>query len=186
MTGSIFSALAASVDGYITGRDPGPGRGLGDGGVLFDWYGDTRNAAYFETLARRVGAVVTGRTTYDDSESFGGGSPHATAPVVVLSHRPSPEEFADSDRQHFAGSIGEAIALGRELAGGGDVAIQGGVALGAALDAGLVDEVIIHQVPVLLGAGRPLFVERSGRARLVLVEATPAAGVTHLHYRIEG
>jgi hypothetical protein len=36
----VISALSVSVDGYITGRDPGPGRGLGDGGKLFDWYSD--------------------------------------------------------------------------------------------------------------------------------------------------
>jgi hypothetical protein len=34
----VIAAHAVSVDGYITGREPGPGRGLGDGGVLFDWY----------------------------------------------------------------------------------------------------------------------------------------------------
>jgi hypothetical protein len=32
----VISAHAVSVDGYITGRDPGAGRGLGDGTVLFD------------------------------------------------------------------------------------------------------------------------------------------------------
>ena len=39
----VFSAHAVSVDGFITGRAPGPGRGLGDAGLLFDWYfdGDT-------------------------------------------------------------------------------------------------------------------------------------------------
>jgi hypothetical protein len=36
----VCTALAVSVDGYITGRDPGPGRGLGDGTMLFDWYFD--------------------------------------------------------------------------------------------------------------------------------------------------
>ncbi len=36
--GKVFTALAVSADGFITGRDPGPGRGLGDGGLLFDWY----------------------------------------------------------------------------------------------------------------------------------------------------
>ncbi len=29
----VFSALAVSVDGDITGRDPGAGRGLGDGAM---------------------------------------------------------------------------------------------------------------------------------------------------------
>jgi hypothetical protein len=38
--GKVFSALAVSVDGYITGRGPGPGRGLGDAPMLFDWCGD--------------------------------------------------------------------------------------------------------------------------------------------------
>ncbi len=41
--GKVLSALSVSVDGFITGRDPGPGNGLGDGGQLFNWYfdGDT-------------------------------------------------------------------------------------------------------------------------------------------------
>lgn len=29
----VFTALAVPVDGFITGRDPGPGHGLGDGGL---------------------------------------------------------------------------------------------------------------------------------------------------------
>ena len=36
----VFTSLAVSVDGFITGRNPGPGHGLGDGGILFGWYGD--------------------------------------------------------------------------------------------------------------------------------------------------
>ncbi|MGV9865409.1 hypothetical protein [Rhodococcus koreensis] len=101
----VFSAHAVSVDGYITGRNPGPGRGIGDGTSLFDWYGDGDTASrlfdgfrlsepsarIFDTLAGRVGAVVAGRNTYEDSGRFGGGSPHPTARVFVLSHRPAPE-----------------------------------------------------------------------------------------------
>jgi len=181
----VFSALATSADGFLTGRDPRPGHGLGDGGVLFDWYGDPRNASYYQALSDRVGAVVTGRTTYDDSEAFGGGSPHPTAPMVVVSHRPQPEEHAASARQSFAGSIEAAVERARQLAGEKDVAIQGGITLTAAIAAGLVDEVIIHQVPVLLGGGRPLFHDLPAHIRLSLVEAVPAAGVTHLHYQIE-
>jgi len=59
----VFTALAVSVDGYITGRHPGPGHG-------------------------RIGATVAGRNTYDDSDGFGGtGGPHPTAPLFVVSHR---------------------------------------------------------------------------------------------------
>lgn len=181
----VFSALATSVDGYITGRDPRPGHGLGEGGILFDWYADPRNATEYRALVERVGAVVTGRTTYDDSEEFGGEGPHPTAPMVVLSHRPVPAEHAGSERQFFASNIETAVERAQELAGDKDVAIQGGVTLTAAIAAGLVDEVVIHQVPVLLGGGRRLFNDLTDQVRLVLIEAAPAAGVTHLHYRIE-
>lgn len=182
----VLTALAVSVDGFITGRDARPGHGLGDGGVLFDWYGDPRNASYFGSLGDSVGAVVTGRTTYDDCEGFGGGSPHATAPMVVVSHRPAPPEFAGSDRQSFAPSIEEAVRQAVLLAGDTKiVGIQGGVTATAAIAAGLVDELILHQVPVLLGGGRRFFHELPAHVRLELITATPAAGVTHLHYRIE-
>lgn len=180
----VLAALAVSVDGYITGSDPRPGHGLGDGGVLFDWYGDAANGATYQQLSDRVGAVVTGRTTYDDCEGFGGGSPHPTAPMVVVSHRPQPTEYAASPRQVFAGSIEEAVARATELAGSKDVGIQGGVTATGALEAGLVDEVILHQVPVLLGAGRPFFTQLSRQIPLTLIDVTSGAGVTHLHYRI--
>src|SRR4051794_37919815 len=105
----VIAAHAVSVDGYITGRDPRPGHGLGDGGVLFDWYfaGETpskifdgfklseQSAPIFDALAGRVGASVAGRNTYGDSERFGGGSPHPQAPLVVVSHR----DADVSDRQ---------------------------------------------------------------------------------------
>jgi dihydrofolate reductase len=102
----VITALSVSVDSYITGRDPRPGHGLGDGGALFDWYfnGDTpstvfdgfrlsaASAPFFDKMASRVGASLAGRKTYDDSEQFGNdGAPHPTAPLFVLSHRPAPE-----------------------------------------------------------------------------------------------
>jgi hypothetical protein len=65
--------------------------------MLFDWYfdGDTPSSVFggfrlsapsarvFDALAGRVGAVVAGRNTYDDSNGFGGGSPHPAAALVV-------------------------------------------------------------------------------------------------------
>ena len=51
-------------------------------------------------------------------------------------------------------------------------------------DAGLVDEVILHQVPVLLGTGRGFFQELPAHVNLRLLEAIPAPGVTHLHYEV--
>jgi dihydrofolate reductase len=193
----VFSALAVSVDGYITGRDPGAGRGLGDGTMLFDWYfdGDTPSqvsdgfrlsepsARTFDALAARVGAVVAGRNTYEDSEGFGGGSPHPTAPLFVLSHRPVPEM---SEQQTLVTTgIQDAVAAARKAADGKDVGLMGGGVATEALKAGLVDELILHQVPILLGGGRPFFRSLPEHVRLRLVEAIPAPGVTHLHYEVE-
>ena len=90
----VFTALSVSVDGYITGRNPGSGRGLGDATMLFDWYFDGNtpsqvfdgfrlselSAPFFDAEASRVGASLVGRHTYDDSGWVGGGTPHPHAP----------------------------------------------------------------------------------------------------------
>ncbi|CAG7644971.1 dihydrofolate reductase family protein [Actinacidiphila bryophytorum] len=193
----VFSAHAVSVDGYITGRDAGPGRGLGDGTQLFDWYfdGDTPSqefdgfklspagARLFDSLSARTGAIVAGRNTYEDSGRFGGGSPHPTAPLFLLSHRSAPEI---TERQTLVTSgIEDAVAAARGAAGPKDVGLMGGGVVTAALAAGLVDEVVLHQVPVLLGGGRPFFQSLPGHVRLRLMESVPAPGVTHLHYAVE-
>ena len=192
----VIAALAVSVDGYITGRDPGPGQGLGDGTMLFDWYsdGDTPShefdgfrlsepsARVFDAIAGRVGASLAGRNTYDDSMWSAGGTPHPTAPLVVLSHRPAP---AVNERQTFVSTgIEDAVAAARELAGDKDVSLMGGGVVTAALRAGLVDDLVLHQVPVLLGAGRPFFQELPEHVQLRVVEVVAAPGVTHLHYEV--
>ncbi len=195
--GKVISAHSVSVDGYITGRDPGPGQGLGDGAMLFDWYTDgdvasevfdgfrlsAESARFFDARAARVGASLAGRNTYDDSDRFGDdGGPHPTAPLVVLSHRPVP---AMAGRQSLVTTgIEDAVAAARELAGDLDVALMGGGLATEGLKAGLVDEVVLHQVPILLGGGRPFFQELPEHVRLRLVEAVAAPGVTHLHYEV--
>ncbi len=195
----VISAHAVSVDGYISGRTPDGaeefGRGLGDAGMLFDWYmdGDTQSkefdgfklsepsARFFDSLSARVGATVAGRTTYEHSSHFGGGGPHPTAPLIVLSHRPAPEI---SSQQTLVTGIEEAISTAREIAGDKDISLMGGGALTSALAADLVDEVVLHQVPVLLGGGRSFFQEVPKHVNLRLLEVIPAAGVTHLHYEV--
>ncbi|GAB3981893.1 dihydrofolate reductase family protein [Actinoallomurus acanthiterrae] len=137
----------------------------------------------FDDLAGRVGAVITGRNTYDDSDGFGGAGPHPTAPLFVVSHRTAPPEA--TDEQTFVTSIEAGVESARAAAGDRDVAIMGGGVVTAALRAGLLDEVILHQVPVLLGDGRRFFQELPTHIGLSLIEALPAPGVTHLHYRVE-
>ncbi|TXL60819.1 dihydrofolate reductase family protein [Aeromicrobium terrae] len=193
----VIAGLSVSVDGFITGKDPRPGHGLGDAGMLFDWYGDgdvpsqvfdgfrlsARSAELFDSLAARVGASLMGRKTYDDSEGFGGGGPHPTASVVVLSHRPAP---MSSDRQTFVSSgIEDAVAAAKEAAGSKDVGLMGGELVTAAVEAGLVDEIVLHQIPVLLGSGRRFFNALPEHVRLRILEVVPAPGVTHLHYEVQ-
>lgn len=193
---SVLVALSVSVDGFITGRDPRAGHGLGDGGRLFDWYfdGDTPSEVFggfslsepsrrvFEAMVARVGVSLVGRNTYDDSGWGAGGTPHPTAPMVVLSHRPLPAEHA---RQTLVSTgIEDAVAVARAQAGDTDVALMGGGVTTAALAAGLVDEVVLHQVPVLLGAGRRFFQELPEHVDLRLLEAVAAPGVTHLRYAV--
>jgi dihydrofolate reductase len=192
----VFAALAVSVDGFITGRDPGAGRGLGDASMLFDWYfsGETPSAVFdgfrlsepsarvFDAVAGRVGASLAGRNTYDDSGWAAGGTPHPTAPLVVLSHRPAP---ADHDRQTFVTTgIGDAVAAARAVAGEKDVALMGGGVTTAALAAGLVDEVILHQVPILLGGGRRFFQELPEHIALRPGDVVAAPDVTHLYFEV--
>ena len=193
----VFSAMSVSVDGFVTGRDARPGHGLGDGGVLFDWFftGDVpsevfdgftlseASAPLFDEMANRVGATVAGRTTYDDSEQFGNdGAPHPTAPLFVLSHRPAPD--MGGRQTLITAGIEDAVEAAREVAGDKDVALMGGGIVTEALKAGLVDELVLNQIPFLLGPGRPYFQELPTHVKLRLVQAVPAEGVTHLHYEV--
>lgn len=147
---AVFTALATSVDGFITGPDPSPDQALGrGGGVLFDWYFDGD----------------------PPSRQFGGFRLSAASAEVF---------------DATAGRVGaDAIAAARELAGAQDVALMGSGMIRTALDAGLLDEVIIHQVPVLLGGGTPLFQPGPAPVGLRLRSVVPAPGVTHLHFDIQ-
>ena len=193
----VLSALSVSVDGYITGRDPGPGNGLGDGGRLFDWYFDgdvpsdvfdsfklsELSAPVFDAAAGRVGATIAGRTTYEDSSRFGDdGAPHPTAPLFVLSHRPAPD--MGGRQTLITTGLADAVEAAREAAAGKDVVLMGGVLVTEALKEGLVDELILHQIPILLGGGRPYFHSLPEHIELNLLEAVAAPGVTHLHYEV--
>jgi dihydrofolate reductase len=101
----------------------------------------------------------------------------------VVSHRPAPS--GATDKQTFVTSIEAGIESARAIADGRDIGVMGGGVTTAALRAGLLDEVILHQVPVLLGDGRRFFGELPAHIGLSLVEAVPAPGVIHLRYRIE-
>src|SRR6266540_6146222 len=98
---AVATALSTSLDGFIAGADDSPEQPLGVGGErLFEWFsdGDTpsryypefkmsaASAEFFDGYAGRVGAVITGRRTYDVSDAWGGSGPLPGVPLFVLTH----------------------------------------------------------------------------------------------------
>jgi dihydrofolate reductase len=103
----------------------------------------------------------------------------------VLSHRPPPAPPVSSHEQLFITTgIADAVSAARQAAAGKDVALMGAGTVAAALLAGLLDEVILHQVPVLLGGGTPYFHDLASSVPLTPLEVVTAPGVTHLRFAV--
>lgn len=195
----IIAHISVSLDGFVTGPDPGPGNGLGTGGeVLHHWVfsDDPEDRRILREATTRSGAVVLGRRLFDvvdgpggwtDATGYGGGDP---AFVVVTSSRPESVRLTDLDWTFVTTGLPDAVAAARERAEaasadrGADldvVLMGGGAVIGSAVDAGLVDTLALHLAPVVLGAGTPLFTGRTPRTFVPRsVIATSAA--THLTY----
>lgn len=75
------------------------------------------------------------------------------------------------------------MARAKEAAGDKNVLVHAGIAQ-MALDAGLLDEIVIHLVRVLLGEGRPLFGRLAAHIELEPVQVWQSPEVTHLRYRV--
>src|SRR5436190_24195975 len=114
---------------------------------------DETGAETWRALTGRVGALVSGRRLFDMTDGWGDNHP-AGAPVVVVTHRPPPDDAAERfPRTTFTGSVQEAIATAKEIAGDKFVTIASANIIQQALNLGLVDELCISQVPVLFGSG---------------------------------
>jgi dihydrofolate reductase len=166
----VLAGITTSVDGYVAGPDDRPGKGLGEGGErLHYWvfggpwsYADeprgepTGDAAEWlaETMDR-IGAVVSGRWTYEAARHWGDQNPWGL-PVFIVTHRP--EEQPEGDAFTFVDGVEAAVERARAAAGGKDVHVMGGAdVIRQALAAGLVDELTIIIAPVVLGGGKRLF-----------------------------
>jgi dihydrofolate reductase len=202
--GKVIAGISMSLDGYIAGPgDENPELPLGDGGErLHQWvYGlaswrerhgmsggdDGPDAELIDEGFRTMGAVVLGRRMYDNADGWGE-EPPFHVPVFVLTHRPR-EPIAKRGGTTFTfvtDGVEAALRRARTAAGDRNVAVAGGAqTIQGFLDAGLLDEIEVHLVPVLLGGGRRLFGELSARPReLELVRVTESPAVTHLRYRV--
>jgi dihydrofolate reductase len=128
-----------------------------------------------------------GRTMYDTGEEFWGDNPPFRTPVFVLTHRPRPTLVKEGGTTFTFVTDGIHGALGRARAAAGDrnVDIAGGAStVRQYLREGLVDELQLHVVPVLLGAGLPLLEGLgAGRRDLEPVRVVDTPLATHLKYR---
>ena len=103
--GKVTSGLTMSLDGFIAGPNDGPEHPLGEGGMrLFDWYssGDTdyvvpsgdmtfevssQAAEMLHEVFSSIGALVTGRRTFDITNGWGGRHPIGEEiPIFVVTH----------------------------------------------------------------------------------------------------
>jgi dihydrofolate reductase len=162
--------IATSLDGFIARPDGG-----------LDWLTaverpgeDYGYRAFFDA----VDALVLGRRTYDAVLGFAAW-PYAGKRCVVLTHdAPAPRH----GERFFAGDPAALLdELGRD--GARRVYLDGGVVIRACLAAGLVDELTLSIVPVLLGAGVPLFGGVPGRLELEASRAFPS-GLVQARYRV--
>jgi len=197
----IMTGLSTSLDGFIAGADDRPEQPLGVGGdQLFKWFrdGDTpsrfyptfrmsaKSAMFFDGFANRVGAVITGRRTYDVANGWGGRGPLPEVPLFVMTHHVPDKVPAGGPPYTFVtDGIERAVEKARAAAAGKDVSLMGASTVQQALRSGLLDLLTIHLVPVLLGRGvRLLDGFDPGSVNLELAGVADAPGVTHLTYRV--
>lgn len=184
--------MSMSLDGYIAGPNDEPGNPGGDGfNRLHDWF-LTPDGEFFRPsgLAGELfdevfatGAVLTGRRTAEQADHWGGD--HHGVPIFVVSHRPPDPSVADYPSvTYVTDGIAGAVARAKAAAGDRDVLVHGAYTAQRALEAGVLDEVQIHQIPVLLGRGRRLFDELPSRVELEIVRVVDTPEATHIRYRV--
>lgn len=186
---TVIFDISMSLDGFMTAADVSADEPMGlDGQRLHAWATEEAMEAVPSPIST-IGALITGRRTYDTSLPWWqAGGPHPPRPVFVLTHQPPDHAPANSVYRFVTDGPQAALEQARAAAEGKGIRVMGGAAVGRQfLIAGLLDELVVHIVPVLLGAGTPLFAELGDdhrRLEIHHVVDTPLA--THIRYLITG
>jgi dihydrofolate reductase len=175
MPGIVY--IATSLDGFIARKDGG-----------LDWLptpdNDTEVDASFDTFLNSIDALVMGRNTYDMVQSFGVWG-YGDKPVFVLTHRSiDPPEDSAACVEAISGEPEEVVAelASRDL---NNLYIDGGNTIQAFLRSGQIQRLIVTRIPVLLGAGIPLFGKLEADVKLKCIRAELLAnGLEQAEYEV--
>ncbi len=207
---SVTCQISISLDGFVAGPNQSTENPIGEGGArLHEWAfatttwreqhgsgGGERNADadVAEEVVQGVGAYIMGRKMFGGGDGpwdetwtgWWGEDPPYHVPVFVLTHHPrEPLPMEGGTTFTFVtDGIESALEQARTAAGDKDVMIAGGAsAVQQYLAAGLLDELYLHIVPIVLGAGERLL-EGVGDPRLEPVKVIASPAVTHVKYRV--
>ena len=193
---SLVAIMSMSLDGFVADA--------GDGvGEVFDWYmnsGDVEfntgggdpmtfrvspaSAEHLRKLWSELGAVLTGRRTFEVADGWGGN--HAWGPAFVLTHAVPDGWPRPGSTVHFVtDGLESAVRQAKAAAGGKNVAVHGADTIQQLLNAGLLDELCVDVAALFLGSGVRLFDHLAGTP-CVLGNPTvvQGVGVTHLRYPV--
>jgi dihydrofolate reductase len=193
---TVVAIMSMSLDGYVADRNDGVAE-------VFDWYftsGDVEihtggadsmtfkvsqpSAEYIQSRTSELGAVLTGRNTFEVAQGWGGN--HAWGPAFVLTHTiPSGWPRPNSNVHFVTEGIETAVRQAKIAANGKAVAVHGADTIQQLLNAGLLDEIQVDIAALLLGSGVRLFDHLIGTP-MVLGNPTviQGIGVTHLRYPV--
>jgi dihydrofolate reductase len=209
---SVTCHIAISLDGFVAGPNQSLDNPIGEGGMrLHQWAfatdswrkqqgldGGERNpdSEVVDDVVSGVGAYIMGRKMFGGGGGDGpwdetwtgwwGEDPPYHTPVFVLTHH-SRKPLAMQGGTIFnfvTDGIESALEQARAAAGDKVVSIAGGAStVQQYLAAGILDELYLHIVPVILGAGERLL-EDIGDPTLQPVSVTASPTVTHVKYRV--
>ena len=191
----VIALMSMSLDGFVADPDDGVDE-------VFDWYfsGDVEvpmggsdpmtfrvspaSAGHLRGLVAELGAMLTGRRTFEKAEGWGGN--HAWGPAFVLTHEIPDGWPRPGSTVHFVtDGIAFAVARAKAAAGGKSVGVHGADTIQQCLNAGLLDEIHVDVAAVLLGSGVRLFDRLAGPPlELGNPIVIPGVGVTHLRYPV--
>jgi dihydrofolate reductase len=186
---SIRLDMTMSLDGFIAGPDDRPGQEMGVSGFrLFNWLDDRNQPGpngeiYADSMA--TGAIIAGRRTFELAGRWHGDH-HDGVPILVLTSHVDDGDIPPGTARFYT-DVEACAADARAGAGDRDVMVHGAGAGQALIRAGQLDEIEVHLVPVILGAGRRLFdhlEDLDGPVELELVRTVEGHDATHLRFRL--